>query len=430
MTAKPKVLVSGPVCNVSGYSEHARTLADSLMQMTDQIDLYIQDTQWGASTRSLSYFKKYGPFIHKTMKLFNSRKDNQNRVNLSGVFTCTYQVRPPNEFTQMSPNDIGVTAALESTYAPPEWVSKCNMMNHILVVSQHARKNLKNTKDENGVGISTPISVIPFGYKERNNEVNIYEDIKFTTKFNFLTVLQMAPRKNFEFTLKCFLDQFGNDPEVGLVIKTQIHNNSTIDFYATREKIEYLLNTFNPNRKCKIYFVHGNLTKDQMSSLFNPEYIDCYLTATHGEGFGIPIFQAACNSIPVVATNWSGHLDFLRAPVKNAAGRNKLLSHFIKVDYDINKVQPHHLMPGLITEDCEWAYPKEESFRRGIQFARNNKNEIIKDSHRLATYLREKFSIKNIHNQYKEFNKLQVQSCIEQHKKFESEIDSLLDDLI
>ena len=100
------------------------------------------------------------------------------------------------------------------------------------------------------------------------------------------------------------------------------------------------------------------------------------------------------------------------------------------VDYDINKVQPHHLMPGLITEDCEWAYPKEESFRRGIQFARNNKNEIIKDSHRLATYLREKFSIKNIHNQYKEFNKLQVQSCIEQHKKFESEIDSLLDDLI
>ena len=430
MSAKPKVLVTGPVCNVSGYSEHARTLVDSLMQMTDQIDLYIQDTQWSTSTRSLSYFKKYGPIIQKTMNLFSSLKNDQDRINLSGVFTCTYQVRPPNEFAQMSPNDIGVTAALESTFAPPEWVAKCNMMNHILVVSQHARKNLKNTKDQNGMGISTPITVIPFGYEERNNEVNIYEDINFTTKFNFLTVLQMAPRKNFEFTLKCFLDQFGNDPEVGLVIKTQIHNNSTIDFHATREKIEYLLNTFNPNRQCKVYFVHGNLTKDQMSSLFNPEYIDCYLTATHGEGFGIPIFQAACNSIPVVATNWSGHLDFLRAPVKNAAGKNKLLSHFIKVDYDINKVQPHHLMPGIITENCEWAYPKEESFRRGIQFVRNNKNEVIKDSHRLATYLRDKFSIENIHNQYKEFNKLQVQSCIEQHKKFESEIDSLLDDLI
>ena len=176
--------------------------------------------------------------------------------------------------------------------------------------------------------------------------------------------------------------------------------------------------------------MHGNLTEDQMNSLYNPKYIDCYITATHGEGFGIPIFQAACNNIPVVATNWSGHLDFLRAPVKNAAGKTKLLSHFVKVDYKIEKVRPHHLMPGIITEECEWAYPKEESFRRGIQFVRSSKNKITEDAENLAIYLRDKFSIENIRNQYKEFNSIQIQPYIEQHEEYESEIDSLLDDLI
>mgnify|MGYP003646011753 FL=1 len=430
MTNKPKVLLSGPVCNVSGYSEHARTLADALLGMVDQIDLYIQDTQWSSSTRSLSYLKKYGSLIEKTNKLFNSLKDDQDRVNISGVFSCTYQVRPPNEFTQMSPNDIGVTAALETTFAPSEWVAKCNMMQHLLVVSEHAKKNIKNTKDQNGKGVSTPVTVVPFGYKENNNEVDVYSDINFTTSFNFLTVLQLAPRKNLEFTLKCFVDQFGNDSDVGLVIKTHMHNNSTLDFHATRERIQHLLDTFNPNRKCKIYFMHGNLTEDQMNSLYNPKYIDCYITATHGEGFGIPIFQAACNNIPVVATNWSGHLDFLRAPVKNAAGKTKLLSHFVKVDYKIEKVRPHHLMPGIITEECEWAYPKEESFRRGIQFVRSSKNKITEDAENLAIYLRDKFSIENIRNQYKEFNSIQIQPYIEQHEEYESEIDSLLDDLI
>ena len=192
MTNKPKVLLSGPVCNVSGYSEHARTLADALLGMVDQIDLYIQDTQWSSSTRSLSYLKKYGSLIEKTNKLFNSLKDDQDRVNISGVFSCTYQVRPPNEFTQMSPNDIGVTAALETTFAPSEWVAKCNMMQHLLVVSEHAKKNIKNTKDQNGKGVSTPVTVVPFGYKENNNEVDVYSDINFTTSFNFLTVLQLV----------------------------------------------------------------------------------------------------------------------------------------------------------------------------------------------------------------------------------------------
>jgi len=410
MTNKPKILVSGPVCNISGYSEHARTLVDSLMDLGDQIDLYIQDTQWAASTRSLKYLNKYSSLIDKTTSLFQSRVNEKGQINISGLFSCTYQVKPPNEFQKLSSNDIGVTAALETTSAPAEWVSKCNMMEHILVVSEHAKRNLKNTKDNSGNGISTPITVIPFGFKEKNAEADVYDEIGLETSFNFLTVLQLAPRKNFENTLRWFVEEFKDDNEVGLIIKTHMQNNSTMDFHATKSIVESLLNKISPDRKCKIYFVHGNMSEDQMLSLYNPDYIDCYLTATHGEGFGIPIFYAACNGIPVVATNWSGHLDFLRMPVKNRAGKNKIVSHFVKVDYDVAEVQQQHLMPGLITQGCKWAYPKEESFKKGLRSVRENNEKVLEDAKRLSSYLKEKNSLESVYSKYKEFNSTQIEA--------------------
>lgn len=400
---KPRILLVGPVCNLSGYSEHARILLNCLIDMQDKIDLYVQNTQWAASTTSSKYYEKYKNLLNKTNALFNSRKDPEGRVNIAGLFDATYQVKPPNEFQKMSENDIGVTAALETTFAPQEWVPRCNLMNHILVVSEHAKKNLQNTKDQNGLGISTPITVIPFGFENSIEKIDIYKDMNITTQFNFLTVCQMAPRKNFENMLAWFVQEFKDDENVGLFVKTHLQNNSTLDFHAAKTRINHIINTISKERKCKIYLIHGNLTEQQMSSLYNPEYVDCYISATHGEGFGIPLFNAACNGIPIITTNWSGYLDFLRAPSKNRAGRVKLKSHFLKVDYDIDNVKQQHLMPGLITENCQWAYPKEESFKKNLRFIRKNKSSYLEDSNNLSLYLKENFSIEKINKKYQEF---------------------------
>ena len=379
------------------------------MEMQDTIELYVQNTQWAASTTSSKYYQKYKDLINKTNVLFNSRKEPDGKVNIAGLFDITYQVRPPNEFHKMSDNDIGVTAALETTFAPTEWVSKCNLMKHILVVSEHAKRNLKNTKDQNGKGIFTPITVVPFGFNSSNEVLDIYEDIDVTTDFNFLTVCQMAPRKNFENMLSWFVQEFKNDENVGLFVKTHLQNNSTLDFHAVKARINHILDTTSRDRKCKVYLLHGNFTEQQMMSLYNPKYIDCYISATHGEGFGIPIFNAACNNIPIIATNWSGHLDFLRAPVQ-VRKRKKIISHFLKVDFDIDKVRQHHLMPGLITENCLWAYPKEESFRKNLRLVRKDKSSYLEDSDRLSSYLREKYSLENITKQYQEIVMSDIQN--------------------
>lgn len=402
MTTIPRVLIVGPVCNISGYSEHARTIANAFIELEDQIDLYIQDTQWAAATRSYKYQEKYSKYINKTNELYRSRLNKDGSINIEGLFDTSYQVRPPNEFTQMSQNDIGVTAAVETTFAPESWVSKCNQMSHILVVSDHARKNLKNTKNEKGETITTPITVIPFGFEEQE-KIDIYSGMNISTTCNFLSVLQMAPRKNFENMLRWFVEEFKDDDDVGLIIKTHFQNNSTIDFHHIVNQVEFLLDSISPDRKCKIYLVHGNLKNTEMASLYNPDVVNGYISTTHGEGFGIPMFYAACNKIPVVATNWSGHLDFLRVSTPTKAGKKKVKSHFLKVDYTIEKINPQHIMPGLITENCEWAYPKEESFRKAIRKVKKGSHSTEIDVEYLASYLRENQSLEEVHKQYKSF---------------------------
>ena len=35
------------------------------------------------------------------------------------------------------------------------------------------------------------------------------------------------------------------------------------------------------------------------------------ISFTRGEGYGLPLVDAAASGLPIVATNWSGHLQFL-----------------------------------------------------------------------------------------------------------------------
>jgi len=123
-------------------------------------------------------------------------------------------------------------------------------------------------------------------------------------------------------------------------------------------------------------------------------------------------------------------LDFLRAPSKNRAGNTKLKSHFIKVAYDLKPVEQQHLMPGLITESCIWAYPKEDSFKKSLNFIRRNKESFLEDSKNLSNYLREKNNLKVIKGMYKDFNNEELSPYLKTVQEYEDEVDSLLDDLI
>ena len=61
----------------------------------------------------------------------------------------------------------------------------------------------------------------------------------------------------------------------------------------------------------KLYDLHGELNDVEMNALFNHEKVKAHVSFTHCEGYGHPLLLASLSGKPILASNWSGHLDFL-----------------------------------------------------------------------------------------------------------------------
>ena len=61
-----------------------------------------------------------------------------------------------------------------------------------------------------------------------------------------------------------------------------------------------------------IYLLHGEMTDEEMNQLNNDSKVKAFVSFTKGEGFGRPLLEAAITGKPVITTNWSGHIDFIK----------------------------------------------------------------------------------------------------------------------
>src|SRR5690606_33624675 len=157
-------------------------------------------------------------------------------------YDISIQVTIPNEFELMAPVNIGVTAGIETTKVSPQWLEKCNMMDRIVVVSEHSKETFVNTiykaKDNHSgrefdYKLEKPIDVVGYPVKSltpASLELQLKHD------FNFLAVAQWGPRKNLDLTIKWFIEEFKNDA-VGLIVKTSVKNNSKLDRLAVEEAL-------------------------------------------------------------------------------------------------------------------------------------------------------------------------------------------------
>ena len=361
---KKKVLVVAPALSRSGYGEQARFAIKCLASRPEDFEVYVQNLPWG-STGWISNDHEDREYIDEKIVLLG-RQESDFRPDIS------LQVTVPNEFKVYAPVNIGYTAAVETDRMNHEWVIPSNIMDGLIVVSSHTKQCIQNTvaatKDSREVKVEVPI--ITVGYPKSSIEPTQINLDSLTTDFNFLSVAQISPRKNVYSSIKCFLEEFKDDDSVGFVLKVYDRNCSTIDRYRTREKIQTYIESLKIDYKCKVYLLHGDLTSAEMSGLYASDQIDALLTTAHGEGFGLPIFEAATSGLPIISPDWGGQRDFLYAQ-KNKRVKGKLVKKrtpcFSKIDFTLKEVGEELSWPGVIEKDAKWAFPLEESIRSSMR---------------------------------------------------------------
>ena len=383
---KKKILLKGPLLTRSGYGEHARFVLRALRSREDMFEIFIQPLQWG-QTSWLNDITEERAWIDHTIEKTIAYIQQGGQIDIS------VQVTIPNEWEKIAPVNIGVTAGIETTKVAAPWIQKGNEMDKIIVVSDHSKKVYEDTayimtNNETGekseLRLNKPIEVVNYPVKTYDKLPDLELDLK--NDFNFLCVAQAGPRKNLFNTVKWFIEEF-RDEEVGLVLKTNIAKNCLMDREKLMSEIRSYLQNKYDDRKCSVYILHGDMTDEEMHALYKHSNIDAMVLFSHGEGFGLPLFEAAYSGLPVVTVGWSGHLDFL----VDEDGRER----FYPVRYDINPIPDEAFWEGVLIKESMWAYPQEKSAKQQMRLCYEdlNKNSDVQNaSAQYTEVLHERFS--------------------------------------
>ena len=121
-------------------------------------------------------------------------------------------------------------------------------------------------------------------------------------------------RKDIAMMIKTFCESFKNKQaknRPALILKTSHATFSIIDRNEITKKIQQITEMYG-NTAPNIYLLHGDLTDDEMNSLYNHPKVKAMVSFTKGEGFGRPLLEFGITGKPIIASDWSGHKDFLK----------------------------------------------------------------------------------------------------------------------
>ena len=401
---KPLVLVTAPVGTRSGYGSHSRDICRSLIAM-DKFDVKIWPVRWGATPQNALDEKNPNDTSIIKRLLSNPNMDRQPDIH--------FHIVVPNEFQNIAKYNIGITAGVETTVCPPEWIEGLNRMNLNIVPANFIKKSLSNTtfdkhneqtKEKIGeIRCQSPIEVLFEGAdtelykptKEFSKDLvdtlkEIKEDFCFLFVGHWLQGGLGHDRKDLGMLIKTFLETFKNKKkQPALILKTSGATPCILDREDLLGKIKEIKNTVN-GKLPSVYILHGDLDDDEMNELYNYPKVKAHVSFTHGEGFGRPLLEASLSEKPVIASNWSGHVDFLN-------DKDSLL-----LPGSLNDVKKESFPKNMHVNGAQWFTVNYNYASKMLQDVFDNYSKYTIKAKRLAIKNQTKFSLDAMTKKFEE----------------------------
>ena len=391
--SKPFLLFRGPVKTRSGYGAHSRDLLQALYEM-DMFEIKIDSCMWGST-----------PMTALEDNLFHKWIESNIIGQLEKTPDIYVQVTVPNEFQRVGKFNIGITAGIETTIAPKDWIDGCNRMDLIITTSTFSKDVLLQTvynENEQNTGklikqhkIERQMDVLFEGVDTKiynniynNIDIDIKEDFTYLFVGHWLKGDTGQDRKDVGMLIRCFAEAFKDvEDRPALILKTSSASFSIKERESFRKKIEGLVSDYkNPP---SIYLLFGDLTNDEMNNLYNHPKVKSMVTITKGEGFGRPLLEFTMTGKPVIASNWSGHKDFL--PMDKAIMIGGKLSEVHESAVDT-----------FILKDSKWFTANYNEVSEVFKLVYKDYDKFLEKSMMLGDENKEKFSMEKMKEKFKD----------------------------
>ena len=383
---KPLFLISCPFDTYSGYGARARDVIKAIVE-TNKYNVKLLSQRWGGTPFGFCNDNPEWKFLLDLVI-----------PNLTQQPDIWAQITVPNEFQAVGKYNIGFTAGIETTLVHGSWVEGVNRMDMTLVSSEHSKKvfldSVFEKTDTQGnklgeVKIEKPIEVLFEGvditkYFVDNSpcmiDFNIKESFAYLFVGHWLQGELGEDRKNVGLLVKAFLETFKNKTKKpALILKTSGANNSYLDRNEILNKINAIKNSVNSKDLPTIYLLHGDFTDEEMNSLYNHSKVKAMVSLTKGEGFGRPLLEFSLSKKPIIASGWSGHMDFLNPEFNVIIGG------------ELKNVHPS-AANSMILNESSWFSPNHAQMGHAIKDVFENYKKYTDKAKRQAYYSKTNFS--------------------------------------
>ena len=396
MEIKTTVLISSPVDTYSGYGARSRDFIRAVIDAKPEWDVKLLAQRWG-NTR-WGYLKDH------------DMVDLASRITMQVTQQpdICIQISVPNEFQKIGKYNIGVTAGMETTLCDPSWIKGANNVDLLLVSSEHSKETFLRSKYEvknNQTGqvqevimLNTKMDVLFEGA-----DINKYLPTKTNPSLDINKTLNDIPesfcyfttghwmqgdfgedRKNLGFTIKSFLETFKNKKDApALVMKCHSVGTSIMDRERILDKIDEVRKTVK-GKLPNIYLIHGEISDVEMNELYNHPKIKAFVSLPKGEGFGRPFLEFSLVNKPIIASSWSGQVDFL----------DKDLVRFVKGD--LTNVHESAVVKNMILKESQWFTPDPTDVGKAYKDVHKNYKQWLVKAKKQGYKSRTEFSYEHM----------------------------------